>query len=54
MRRKKLMRGNTISDSIVQINAVVVYPEGYAGPPAIPLGAKELEKGKKTEEAAAQ
>ncbi len=54
MRRKKLMRGNTISDSIVQINAVAMYPEGYAGPPAIPLGAKELEKRKKTEEAAAQ
>jgi small subunit ribosomal protein S6e len=54
MRKKKLMRGNTISDSIVQINAVVVCPEGYAEPPAIPLGAKELEKGKKTEEAAAQ
>jgi SSU ribosomal protein S6E len=54
MRKRKLMRGNTISDSIVQINAVIVYPEGYSGPPAIPLGAKELEKLTKTEEAAAQ
>lgn len=54
MKKKKLMRGNTISDTIVQINAVVVYPEGYAGPPAIPLGAKELQKEKKTEEAPAQ
>jgi small subunit ribosomal protein S6e len=52
MRKKKLVRGNTISDTIVQINAVVVYPEGYEGPPVIPLGAKELEKVKKTEEAA--
>jgi small subunit ribosomal protein S6e len=54
MRKKKLVRGNTISDTIVQINAVVVYPEGYKGPPVIPLGAKELEKIKKTEETAAK
>ena len=53
MKKKKLMRGNTITDSIVQINAVIVYPKDYKGPPAIPLGAKELEKGKK-EEAPAQ
>jgi len=55
MRKKKLVRGDTITDSIVQINAVLVYPEGYSGPPAIPLGAKELEKlrGGKTEEATA-
>jgi small subunit ribosomal protein S6e len=52
MRKKKLVRGNTISDTIVQINAVIVYPEGYEGPPVIPLGAKELEKIKKTEETA--
>jgi small subunit ribosomal protein S6e len=36
--KKKLVRGNTISDSIVQINAVVVYPKGYAGPPVHPIG----------------
>ena len=55
MRKKKLVRGNTISDTIVQINAVIVYPEGYEGPPIIPLGAKELEKiMKKAEEAAAK
>ncbi|MGC9131798.1 MAG: 30S ribosomal protein S6e [Pyrobaculum sp.] len=55
MKKKKLARGNTITDTIVQINAVVVYPKDYSGPPAIPLGAKELEKKKeKTEEAAAQ
>jgi len=54
MRKKKLVRGDTISDSIVQINAVLVYPEGYSGPPIIPLGAKELEKLKsgKTEKTA--
>lgn len=54
MRRKKLVRGDTISDSIVQINAVIVYPKDYSGPPAIPIGAKELEKLTKKEEAAAQ
>ncbi|AAL63524.1 30S ribosomal protein S6e [Pyrobaculum aerophilum] len=54
MKKKKLVRGNTISDSIVQINAVIVYPKDYTGPPAIPLGAKELEKEKKAEEAPAQ
>ncbi|MEZ0319703.1 MAG: 30S ribosomal protein S6e [Pyrobaculum sp.] len=53
MKKKKLMRGNTITDSIVQINAVIVYPKDYSGPPAIALGAKELEKVKK-EEAPAQ
>jgi len=54
VRKKKLVRGNTITDTIVQINAVVVYPESYEGPPVIPLGAKELEKVKKTEETTAQ
>jgi small subunit ribosomal protein S6e len=54
MRKKKLVRGNTITDTIVQINAVIVYPKDYSGPPAIPLGAKELEKIRKTEGAAAQ
>ncbi len=43
-RRKKLVRGNVISDQIVQINAVLVYPEGYKGPPVIALGVKELAK----------
>lgn len=43
-RRKKLVRGNVISDQIVQINTVLVYPEGYKGPPVIALGAKELAK----------
>ncbi|ABL88743.1 SSU ribosomal protein S6E [Pyrobaculum islandicum DSM 4184] len=50
MRKRKLVRGNTISDSIVQINAVIVYPQGYSGPPAIPLGAKEIEKLTKAKE----
>ncbi|AEA12730.1 30S ribosomal protein S6e [Thermoproteus uzoniensis 768-20] len=40
-RKKKLVRGNTISDQIVQINTVLVYPEGYRGPPAIAVGVKE-------------
>jgi small subunit ribosomal protein S6e len=44
MRRRKLVRGDTITDGIVQINAVIVYPPGYSGPPAIPLGARELER----------
>jgi len=43
-RRKKLIRGNTVSDQTVQINTVLVYPEGYRGPPAIAVGAKELAK----------
>ena len=43
-RRKKLVRGNVVSDQIVQINTVLIYPEGYKGPPVIALGAKELAK----------
>ncbi|MEZ0249317.1 MAG: 30S ribosomal protein S6e [Thermoproteus sp.] len=43
-RQKKLVRGNTVSDQIVQINTVLVYPEGYKGPPVIALGEKELAK----------
>jgi len=43
-RRKKLVRGNVISDSIVQINAVLVYPEDYKGDVLIPLGDREKSK----------
>ncbi|MFB6489948.1 MAG: 30S ribosomal protein S6e [Thermoproteus sp. AZ2] len=43
-RQKKLVRGNAISDQIVQINAVLIYPKDYKGPPIIPLGDKELAK----------
>ncbi len=51
-RRKKLVRGNTINEQIVQINAVIVYPRDWQGGPIIPLGDKEIEKllGKKTEQ----
>ncbi|MFN3803914.1 MAG: 30S ribosomal protein S6e [Pyrobaculum sp.] len=44
LKKKKLVRGNTVSDSIVQINAVVVYPKDHVGPPVIPLGVKEVKK----------
>lgn len=40
--QKKLVRGSAVSDQIVQINAVLVYPGDYKGPPLIPLGDKEL------------
>ncbi len=43
-RRRKLVRGNTISEQIVQINAVIVYPPGWKGGPIFPLGEKELQK----------
>jgi small subunit ribosomal protein S6e len=44
MRRRKLVRGNTISDQIVQINAVLVYPKDWREGSIIPLGDKELQK----------
>jgi small subunit ribosomal protein S6e len=44
MRKRKLVRGNTISDQIVQINAVLVYPKDWSGGPIIPLGDKEVQK----------
>jgi len=54
MRKRKLVRGNTISDQIVQVNAVLVYPKDWKEGPAIPLGDKEVQKLKggeqKTEE----
>ncbi len=43
-RRRKLVRGNTINEQIVQINAVLVYPAGWKGGPIFPLGEKELQK----------
>ncbi len=43
-RRRKLVRGNTVSDRIVQINAVLVYPANWDGTPIIPLGDKEAQK----------
>jgi len=54
MRKRKLVRGNTISDQIVQVNAVLVYPKDWKEGPVIPLGDKEVQKLKggeqKTEE----
>ncbi|WP_054842350.1 30S ribosomal protein S6e [Vulcanisaeta distributa] len=46
MRKRKLVRGgNTISDQIVQVNAVLVYPKDWKeGPPIIPLSDKEVQK----------
>ncbi|WP_069807231.1 30S ribosomal protein S6e [Vulcanisaeta thermophila] len=44
MRKRKLVRGNTISDQIVQVNAVIVYPGGWKEGPIIPLGDKETQK----------
>lgn len=31
MRKRKLVRGNTISDQVVQINAVILYPPNWNG-----------------------
>ncbi len=44
MRKRKLVRGNTISDQIVQVNAVLVYPKDWREGPIIPLGDKEVQK----------
>lgn len=43
-RRRKLVRGDTISDQIVQINAVLIYPSNWDKGPIFPLGEKELKK----------
>ncbi|NPA22765.1 MAG: 30S ribosomal protein S6e [Crenarchaeota archaeon] len=43
-RKRKLVRGNTINEQIVQINAVLIYPAGWKEGPIIPLGDKELNK----------
>ncbi len=43
-RRRKLVRGNTITEQIVQINAVIVYPPDWRGGPIFPLGEKELKR----------
>lgn len=57
-RRRKLVRGNTISEQIVQVNTVLVYPPNYSGEPIIKVGVKEREKqqkgGEGGEEAAAE
>ncbi|ADY00578.1 30S ribosomal protein S6e [Vulcanisaeta moutnovskia 768-28] len=44
MRKRKLVRGNTISDQIVQVNAVLVYPKDWKEGPVILFGDKELQK----------
>lgn len=44
MRKRKLVRGDTISDTIVQINAVIVYPKDWKDGPIIPIGEKESQK----------
>ncbi len=43
-RRRKLVRGNTINEQIVQINAVLIYPPNWKEGPIFPLGEKELQK----------
>lgn len=35
LRVRRLVRGNTISDQIVQVNAVLIYPEGWDKEPII-------------------
>jgi len=44
LRKRKLVRGDTISEHIVQINTVLVYPPDWSRGPVIPLGDKEVEK----------
>ncbi|WP_054858060.1 30S ribosomal protein S6e [Vulcanisaeta sp. JCM 16159] len=44
MRKRKLVRGNTISDQVVQVNAVLIYPKDWKEGPIIPLGDKEVQK----------
>ncbi len=43
-RKRKLVRGNTVSDQIVQINAVLIYPPNWKEGPIFPLGEKELQR----------
>lgn len=44
IRKRKLVRGNTISDQIVQVNTILIYPKDWKEGPIIPLGDKELQK----------
>ncbi len=53
-RRRRLVRGNTVGDQVVQINAVLVYPANWDGTPIIPLGDKEAQKLAQKEEAPAE
>ncbi|WP_066797476.1 30S ribosomal protein S6e [Caldivirga sp. MU80] len=52
-RRRKLIRGNTISDQTVQINAVLVYPEGWDKGPVIQAGETKQAEAKAEEKAEA-
>lgn len=51
-RRRKLVRGNVVSDQITQVNAVLVYPEGWSGDVVIKAGEKEAKKAEAKEESA--
>lgn len=44
IRKRKLVRGNTISDQIVQVNTILIYPKDWREGPIIPLGDKEAQK----------
>jgi small subunit ribosomal protein S6e len=35
IRRRKLVRGDTVSDQVVQLNAVILYPPNWNGGPVI-------------------
>ncbi len=54
MRKRKLVRGNTINEQVTQVNAVLVYPEGWDKGPVIPVGDKEAQKASAKPEAKAE
>ncbi len=49
-RRRKLVRGNAVSDQTVQINAVLVYPSDWKGEPAIKEEPSKEEQGEPAQE----
>ncbi|WP_291767537.1 30S ribosomal protein S6e [Caldivirga sp. UBA161] len=52
LRVRRLIRGNTISDQIVQVNAVLVYPENWDKEPVIQVSGEAKSAEAKAEEKA--
>ncbi|ABW00984.1 30S ribosomal protein S6e [Caldivirga maquilingensis] len=52
LRVRRLIRGNTISDQIVQVNAVLVYPENWDKEPVIQVSGEAKPTEAKAEEKA--
>ncbi|MGC8571133.1 MAG: 30S ribosomal protein S6e [Caldivirga sp.] len=53
LRRRKLIRGNTISDQVVQVNAVLIYPENWDKEPVIQVSEESKGESKAEEKAEA-